>query len=120
MSAYDPKRTSATRPKPRLSSLIRPMLVAACTPLNRHPSSLISCLVEIARNGYCAAMSVLLSKIARYVSQKAASDPEAREKVVKGARVVFEEAKQIAKENDRAYAAGRAFRRAFDKLQGNR
>ena len=69
-------------------------------------------------------MSVLLRKIARYVAQKAASDPEAREKVVKGARVVFEEAKQIAKENDRAYAAGRAFRqafrRAFDKWQGNR
>jgi hypothetical protein len=103
----------------RGSPLIRPMLVAACTPINRHPSPLNSCLVEIARNGYCAAMSVLLSKIARYVSQKAASDPEAREKVVKGARVVFEEAKQIAKENDRAYAAGRAFRRAFDKWQGN-
>jgi hypothetical protein len=75
--------------------------------------------VEIVRNGYCAAMSVLLRKIARYVAQKAASDPEAREKAVKGARVVFEEAKQIAKENDRAYAAGRAVRRAFDKWQGN-
>jgi len=96
------------------------MLVAACTPLNWHPSPLNSYLVEIARNGYCAAMSVLLRKIARYVAQKAASDPEAREKVVKGARVVSEEAKQIAKENDRAYAAGRAFRRAFDELQGNR
>jgi hypothetical protein len=95
------------------------MQVVACTPLNRHPSPLNSCLVEIVRNGYCAAMSVLLRKIARYVAQKAASDPEAREKAVKGARVVFEEAKQIAKENDRAYAAGRAFRRAFDKWQGN-
>ena len=65
-------------------------------------------------------MSVLLRKIARYVAQKAASDPEAREKVTKGARVVFEEAKQIAKENDRAYATGQAFRRAFNKWQGNR
>ena len=65
-------------------------------------------------------MSLLLRKVARYVAQKAASDPEVREKVVKGTRVVFAEARQIATENDRAYAAGRAFRRAVDKLQGNR
>ncbi len=65
-------------------------------------------------------MSVLLRKIARYVAQKAASDPEAREKAIRGARVTLEEAKQIAKENDRAYAAGRALRRALDKWQGNR
>ena len=65
-------------------------------------------------------MSVLLRQIARYVAQKAASDPEAREKMVKTARSVVEEAKQIAKEDDRAYHAGRAFRRAFDKLQNNR
>ena len=65
-------------------------------------------------------MSVLMRQIARYVTHKAASDPEAREKVVKAARGVVEEAKQIAKENDRAYAAGRAFRRAFGKLQSNR
>jgi hypothetical protein len=64
-------------------------------------------------------MSVLLRQIARYVAQKAASDPEAREKVVKAASGVVEQAKQIAKEDDRAYAAGRAFRRAFDKLQNN-
>ena len=65
-------------------------------------------------------MSVLLRHLARYVAQKAASDPDAREKVGKAARGVVEEARQIAKENDRAYAAGRAVRRAFDKLQRNR
>ncbi len=65
-------------------------------------------------------MSVLLRQIARYVAQKAAADPEIREKVVKAARGVVEETKQIAKEDDRAYAAGRAFRRAFDKLRRNR
>ncbi len=97
------------------------MLVVACTPLNRHPSPPNSCLAEITRIGYRAAMSVLLRQIARYVAQKAASDPEAREKVVKAARGVVEEAKQIAnKKDDRAYAAGRAFRRTFDKLQSNR
>jgi len=65
-------------------------------------------------------MSVLLRQIARYAAQKVASNPEAREKVVKAARSVFVEAKQVAKEENRAYAAGRAFRRAFDKLQNSR
>ena len=62
-------------------------------------------------------MSVLLRYIARYLAQKAASDPRVREKVLKAARGVVEKAEKIANENDRAYAAGRAFRRAFDKLQ---
>ncbi len=88
--------------------------------LIRHPSPPSFCLAEIARIGYRAAMSVLLRQIARYVAQRAASDPEARAKAVKAARGVAEEAKQIAKEDDRAYAAGRAFRRAFHKLQRNR
>ncbi len=65
-------------------------------------------------------MSILLRKLARYVTQKAASDPEAREKVARAASGLVKEAKQIAKEDDRAYAAGRAFRRAFDKLQNDR
>ncbi len=64
--------------------------------------------------------SVLLRQVARYVTQRVASDPGAREKVVKAARGVVEEAKRIAKEDDRAYAAGRAFRRALDKLRSNR
>ena len=65
-------------------------------------------------------MIVPLRQIARYLAHKAASDPEAREMMVKAARGVVEEARQIAKEDDRAYAAGRAFRRALDKLQSNR
>ena len=65
-------------------------------------------------------MSLLIRKLARFVAQKAASDPHAREKAVKVARSVVDEAKQIAREEDRAYAAGRAFRRAFDKLQNDR
>ncbi len=96
------------------------MLVAACTPLNRHLSLPYSCLAEITPISYHATMSVLLHQIARYVVQKAASNPEAREKMVKVARGVVEEAKHIAKKDDRAYATGRAFRRAFDKLQSNR
>ena len=65
-------------------------------------------------------MSLFFRHIARYAAQRLASDPEAREKTVKTARVLVDEAKQIARDEDRARAAGRAVRRAIDKLQGNR
>ena len=61
-------------------------------------------------------MSMLLRKIARYAAQKVASNPEAKEIAVKAARSVAEEAKQIAKEEDRARAAGKAVRRAYNKF----
>jgi hypothetical protein len=61
----------------------------------------------------------MLSLIARYVAQKAASDPVVREKLSKAARDAAGEAKLIVTEKDRAYAAGRAFRRVFKKLQNN-
>jgi hypothetical protein len=65
-------------------------------------------------------MSFILRRIARYAAQKIASDPRAREKAAMVARVVVGEAKQIAREDDRARAAGRAVRRALNKLQGDR
>ena len=65
-------------------------------------------------------MSPLLRHIGRYAAQKLASDPRAREKATKVASVVVGEASQIAHEQDRARAAGRAVRRALNKLQGNR
>jgi hypothetical protein len=74
---------------------------------------------EITRIGYSVEMSILLRKIVRYVAQKAASDPASREKVLRIAASVAAESKQIVKENDRAYAAGRALRRAFDKSQNS-
>jgi hypothetical protein len=81
------------------------------------PGPILRTLAEIGQIGYPAAMSILLRQLARYVAQKAASDPEAREQAIKAASGVVEHAKQIAKEDDRAYAAGRAFRRALDRLQ---
>ena len=60
-------------------------------------------------------MSVLLRKLAQYVVQKAASDPEARDKVLKATLRGVGEAKNLAKENDRAYAAGQALRRALKR-----
>ncbi len=64
-------------------------------------------------------MSFLLRHIARYAAQKLASDPRVREKAAKAARVVVGEARQIARGEDRARAAGRALRRALNKLRGN-
>jgi hypothetical protein len=65
-------------------------------------------------------MSFLLRNIARYAAQKLASDPQAREKVAKAARVVVGKASQITRGEDRARAAGRALRRAMNKLKGDR
>jgi hypothetical protein len=65
-------------------------------------------------------MSFLLRHIARYAAQKLASDPRAKEKAAQAARLVVGEAKQIAREEDRARAAGRAVRRAMSKLRGDR
>ncbi len=65
-------------------------------------------------------MSFLLRHIARYAAQKLASDPRAKEKAAQAARLVVGEAKQIAREDDRARAAGRAVRRAINKLRGDR
>ncbi len=62
-------------------------------------------------------MSFLLRNIARYAAQKLASDPRARETAAKVAHVVGGEARQIARAENRARAAGRALRRAMNKLQ---
>ncbi len=65
-------------------------------------------------------MSLLLRHIGRYAAQKLASDPRAREKASKVASAVVGEANQIARGEDRAREAGRAVRRAMNKLQGKR
>jgi len=65
-------------------------------------------------------MSFFLRHIGRYAAQKLASDPRAREKAAKIANAVVGEARQIAREEDRARAAGRALRRAMNKLRGDR
>ncbi len=65
-------------------------------------------------------MAFLLRNILRYAAQKIASNPQARETAAKAARVVVDEARQIAGREDKARAAGRAVRRAINKLQGDR
>ncbi len=64
-------------------------------------------------------MSFLVRHIARYAVKKLAFNPRMREKAVEAARAVGGEAKRIANEKDRARAAGRALRRAINKVQGD-
>jgi len=63
-------------------------------------------------------MAFFLHNIARFAAKKIAADPRAREHAAKAARVVADEAKQIAREKNKAEAAGRALRRVIKKLQG--
>ncbi len=63
-------------------------------------------------------MSFLLRNVARYAVQKLTSDPRVRETAAKAARAVADEASQIARSEDKALNAGRAVRRAMNKLQG--
>ncbi len=65
-------------------------------------------------------MSFLLRNIARYAAQKLASNPQARETSAKVARGIVNEARHNARREDKARAAGRALRRAMNKLQGDR
>lgn len=63
-------------------------------------------------------MSLMIRRIFRYATQKAASDPRVREKAKQAAQFMAGEAKVIAREEDRARAAGRSVRRALNMLQG--
>ncbi len=63
-------------------------------------------------------MSFILRNAARYAAQKLATNPQVRETAAKAARAVADEASQIARREDKALNAGRAVRRAMNKLQG--
>ena len=65
-------------------------------------------------------MAFLMRQLANYAAQKLAANPWAREKAAEAARVVVSEAKQVAREKDRARAAGRAVRRAINRLGRDR
>ena len=63
-------------------------------------------------------MSFILRNVARFAAQKLASDPRVRESAAKAARIIVDEPGQIASREDKALSAGRAVRRAMNKLQG--
>ena len=62
-------------------------------------------------------MSFFLRQIVQNIARKAAANPALREKASSVARDLVEEGKQVAREKDRAYAAGKAFRRVFDNAK---
>ena len=65
-------------------------------------------------------MSLLVRKLVSQLVRKAASDPAVRAKAMEVARGVVSEGEKIAKEEDRAYAAGKALRRALKGSQPRR
>ncbi|MGI9373056.1 MAG: hypothetical protein ACR2OJ_11220 [Hyphomicrobiales bacterium] len=60
-------------------------------------------------------MVFFVRQIVQSIVTKVASDPKLREKATNVARDLVEEGKQIKQEEDRAYAAGKAFKRMVKK-----
>lgn len=56
----------------------------------------------------------------RMAAQKIASSPQARTAALRAAHGFADEAKLIARDKDKARAAGRSLRRALNRLQGAR
>ena len=69
--------------------------------------------------GYFPSMSFVLRNLARYAAKKLASNPQVREVASKAAHVAADEVREIAGNEDKARAAGRAVRRAMNKLSGD-
>ena len=69
--------------------------------------------------GYFPTMSFVLRNLARYAAQKLASNPQVKEAAAKAAHVAVDEVREIAGNEDKARAAGRAVRRAMNKLSGD-
>jgi len=61
-------------------------------------------------------MSPILRRLAQLAAQRLAQDPVLRAKATDTARAALGEARKLAQEEDRARAAGRALRRALNKL----
>lgn len=61
-------------------------------------------------------MTPIFRRLAQIAVQRLAEDPELRAKATQTARTALDEAKKVAQEQDRAQAAGRAVRRALNKL----
>ena len=59
---------------------------------------------------------MIIRRLAQLAVQRIAQDPELRAKAADTARAAYDEARRVAQEEDRARAAGRALRRALNKL----
>lgn len=63
-------------------------------------------------------MTPFLAGLVRMGARKLAANPKVREASARAARAAVDEARRIARERDRPRAAGRAVRRAIDRLKG--
>jgi len=61
-------------------------------------------------------MSPIVRRLAQLAAQRLAQDPALRAKAADTARAALDEARKVVREEDRARAAGRALRRALNKL----
>ena len=61
-------------------------------------------------------MALIVTRLARYAARRIAANPKAREFAARTARDIADEAKTVAKEDDKARAAGRAVRRLVKGL----
>jgi len=61
-------------------------------------------------------MSPVLRRLVQLAAQRLAQDPALRAKAAETARAALGEARKVAQDDDRARAAGRALRRALNKL----
>jgi len=64
-------------------------------------------------------MAFTLGRFVRSAARRVASDPRTRETALKTGRGLAREARTIAGDEKPARAAGRSFRKALDRLQGN-
>ncbi len=62
-------------------------------------------------------MSLIIGRFARYAARRIAASPKARDFAVKAAKGVADEAKAVAKEEDKARAAGRSVRRIVNSFR---
>ena len=63
---------------------------------------------------------MLLSRLVRFAAQRIAVSPQARNAAARAAHLLAGEAKLIARDTDKARAAGRSLRRVLNRLQGER
>lgn len=65
-------------------------------------------------------MALLIGRLASFAAQRIASNSLARDLAVKAAKGLADEAKLVAKEEDKVRAAGRSVRRLLDRFRNTR
>lgn len=64
-------------------------------------------------------MVLMISRLARYAARHIVANPRARDLASRAAKGIADEAKVVAKEEDKARAAGRSVRRLAKRLRAS-